>query len=1383
MKEIMTKLYEKGKRPLSLLLVIIMMLSMVNLTKIFATDTFDFSKNKDNSIVGEYNSLTKTMTITGSGALTTYITDFTEMPEDVETLIIDEGFTSIGDNMFKNEAYDTLILPTSVDSIGKQAFMYSTVRRLVNNANNSQTFGTNCLMLNSVESIELYSTNTSMLSWAEQQEKTNIKLIDKPEAINIWVQENSNTIYTIFYESGMTWNDWVSSDYNTKGYTLDANPLYGNVVMVNETEGLVNNYLRYGDEVTKEDVIYGEDEIVKGDGLNPDYYEFTIPQPRRFTIDAKEYVAEDSSWVKWLNSEFNTDNFEAWKPVKDSTGMVHTLIGNRDNRTVIGFESFSSDPSFDNLADSGNYDYISGPYVSYSLDDVLYYIGFSIDAKPYLVEKSTTWTTFVNDNSDEYMIVEDTIVSKETNAAVMYMNSVVSLSNAIIDDAEYVTNQPTVEFTVNGNPYSANEGATWESFIASHSDEFNKNGSNVNYISALDTIKDPDTGLEVYYWNTIEAKDYITDTSISFTVDGTLYTISKSYTWNNYIYNSSETGHNDFSVSYPDIVKSNTTYESLKLNGVEVKSSDMIVDGGIYKSVEKLNFTIDGTPYTASPNTTWYTWVYGEGASQGFSGSLMNDNVYETTTNKIVNYNGYPVNMYSEIIDGAAYELKAKVYNMYIDDTMYEFGQDEYGNNMTWEKWVESSYNTDNIKINPSNNEVELLDGTPVCMSGSPVHSYETIYEQKYTAKNITFSVNYESLISSDNSTWQNWLGTSNNINNYTTDNTNVYDNYGDKILQPVTHIPVTVGDNIIKNTRYVTQISFFIDEQEYEGYSDYTWLDWVSSDFNTDNKFSINKDGLLVDNLGNKVGQIQWDNSVIYENSYSQLQRDIHYSILYNQETTVEFMIDSVTYEKYDYMTWSEWLESDFNTDGFTIGNYDAYSQGVLSSVGNVVCHYDFTYDGSWLWTVGLQENIVTDKNYQTFAPIAPQFHIGSNTYFMNEGQMWMDWLRSPANTDNYLYGYSDEKGMGIYVTLDGTNYIVTDMGTMVQRENQITKDYTYSLEVINGEISELIEFWVEGNQLYAKKDMPWNEWISSSFNTVGYTLDGENIKDGDRVLYYRDWSSSTSGTPESLLVVKTDIIDNHFEYLFEDTPNGDIEKIKFNIETTSYEAETDMSWSSWVSSTYGKGFSIVESDAYGQVVVDTAGHVVLENDNSTPVTVMGIIASGGQYYLSDYVVDNGNTDDPGSDVTNPPKDESTYIIVDAEPTMFKVQVPIKIDVSMDTEGTVTTGSGYTVDNLCAMGPVVIENIKVTTATNWKLSDFNADYANMKVSSRVIGLQINGVNVETDGSVIMNDSLSSVIRHAESKELTFAAKLPAQKTGIQENAAAVIFTVDFDKV
>lgn len=163
-----------------------------------------------------------------------------------------------------------------------------------------------------------------------------------------------------------------------------------------------------------------------------------------------------------------------------------------------------------------------------------------------------------------------------------------------------------------------------------------------------------------------------------------------------------------------------------------------------------------------------------------------------------------------------------------------------------------------------------------------------------------------------------------------------------------------------------------------------------------------------------------------------------------------------------------------------------------------------------------------------------------------------------------------------------------------------------------------------------------------------------------------------------------------------------------------------------------------------------------------------------------------SGGSSGDGSDDTDadvPGTEEETMIIVDAEPTNFLVTVPIRIDVEMDKDGVVSTGDGYYVENECAMGPIIITDIKVVAETNWSLVDWDSDFHNMKASSKVIGLTINGVEVGADGSVVMNESLSSVIRNKESKELFFGAKLSAQKRTLEANVAAVVFTVDFDKV
>ena len=155
-------------------------------------------------------------------------------------------------------------------------------------------------------------------------------------------------------------------------------------------------------------------------------------------------------------------------------------------------------------------------------------------------------------------------------------------------------------------------------------------------------------------------------------------------------------------------------------------------------------------------------------------------------------------------------------------------------------------------------------------------------------------------------------------------------------------------------------------------------------------------------------------------------------------------------------------------------------------------------------------------------------------------------------------------------------------------------------------------------------------------------------------------------------------------------------------------------------------------------------------------------------------------------NDYTSPEdadKEQETAIIVSAEPTIFIVTVPIRIDVSMDKDGVITTGTDYKVENECPMGPIIISEINVVSRSDWEITDFNADYKNMRASSNKIGMTINEAEVETDGTVALNDSLSSVIKNKESKDLSFEVKMPAQKTALVENVLAVVFTLDFDKV
>ena len=150
----------------------------------------------------------------------------------------------------------------------------------------------------------------------------------------------------------------------------------------------------------------------------------------------------------------------------------------------------------------------------------------------------------------------------------------------------------------------------------------------------------------------------------------------------------------------------------------------------------------------------------------------------------------------------------------------------------------------------------------------------------------------------------------------------------------------------------------------------------------------------------------------------------------------------------------------------------------------------------------------------------------------------------------------------------------------------------------------------------------------------------------------------------------------------------------------------------------------------------------------------------------------------------TESSRTDDVKIIVDATPTYFEVTVPIIVSVNMDKWGHVDVASGYTVDNNCALGPVVITDIKVVSAPTWTIVDYNSDFANMKASSNKFGMTINGAEVSETGSVVLNDSLTSSIMNGASKDLSFDFKFTAQKVKVDsENIAAIVFTVDFDKV
>lgn len=158
-------------------------------------------------------------------------------------------------------------------------------------------------------------------------------------------------------------------------------------------------------------------------------------------------------------------------------------------------------------------------------------------------------------------------------------------------------------------------------------------------------------------------------------------------------------------------------------------------------------------------------------------------------------------------------------------------------------------------------------------------------------------------------------------------------------------------------------------------------------------------------------------------------------------------------------------------------------------------------------------------------------------------------------------------------------------------------------------------------------------------------------------------------------------------------------------------------------------------------------------------------------------------NTEDADNIITVPAGNGKTNIILNTQATNFKVVVPIRIDISMDAEGQVSIPDSYVVSNESAWGPIVITGISAVKASGWEIKSFDTDFANMKANTKAIAMKINDAEVNADGSVVLSDSLKATINYNSSKSLSFEAKLPAQKSAWVENALAIVFTVDFDKV
>ncbi len=129
---------------------------------------------------------------------------------------------------------------------------------------------------------------------------------------------------------------------------------------------------------------------------------------------------------------------------------------------------------------------------------------------------------------------------------------------------------------------------------------------------------------------------------------------------------------------------------------------------------------------------------------------------------------------------------------------------------------------------------------------------------------------------------------------------------------------------------------------------------------------------------------------------------------------------------------------------------------------------------------------------------------------------------------------------------------------------------------------------------------------------------------------------------------------------------------------------------------------------------------------------------------------------------------------------TIIDIDVPINIEGVMDEYGVVHISDNIGIYNYSETHSILIEDIQVSSSGLWDIVEYSADFDNMIVNSKYIGMSLNGHNIEVDGTY-------SGLRYMEPiepygyLELDFDIKIPGQNSSIESRRAVeIIFVLDW---
>lgn len=123
------------------------------------------------------------------------------------------------------------------------------------------------------------------------------------------------------------------------------------------------------------------------------------------------------------------------------------------------------------------------------------------------------------------------------------------------------------------------------------------------------------------------------------------------------------------------------------------------------------------------------------------------------------------------------------------------------------------------------------------------------------------------------------------------------------------------------------TRISFTVDRVEYYALPGMTWEEFVGNgDFNSGVFFTYNNTIVTSD-----YSTVQYNG--VNVTPTDAIQADINYTLAASA-TLISFTIDGTSYQAEDGMTWAQWVNSSYNTDGFHVSSDLVFNSSAMKTV-----------------------------------------------------------------------------------------------------------------------------------------------------------------------------------------------------------------------------------------------------------------------------------------------------------------------------------------------------------------------------------------------------------------------------------------------------------------